>query len=637
MQRKAVQRNLGWLLMGLSALGLMVGVGGVGAQDAATEMLVYGEAVLGSLEADGEAVYRFEGGLDDVVIVHVTGVTPGLNPTVALRTAAGDLLTRGAGDPLLLPGGNAAYISFRLPQPAVYTVAINGAGAGEFLLRLGARRADDVTPVLADSDVTLIDIPPGGASALVRFDTRPDALTRIQISADTPGFDVIAQVYDASGRLVTFARGSVLATEITLPPGDSRYDILLTAANPTASGVVRIGRAEDADAVQATATAQRAQIDATATTLAETVIAETATAATATAVELNVVETFAAETAQALAANMSTATAEAAVFETATAIALNAAAGTAEPTPPPLGVFPSPTLSAAQAGEQCRVSTDTGAVNIRSGPDQAFPPISSLIPGTTLDVVGRNADSSWYVVRLGDEVGGWVSASVTFLVGNCTALPVMTSNATIPPVPPTPLPTDTPTDIPTITPTAVPPTNTPTDMPTGAPTETLMPTLTATATATVEPPTPIESPTPGPSPTPLPTAPPDGALLQGAALTANSHEFTEQISFPQGDTTDLINFQFQPGQGVATGSYRFTLMCSGVGAEMVVWEIVEQPSDQPPPTADATAAASEPLRCDDAATVTFGPDLDRIDLRVDLSQSTTPAFIRYTIEARRVN
>jgi uncharacterized protein YgiM (DUF1202 family) len=50
------------------------------------------------------------------------------------------------------------------------------------------------------------------------------------------------------------------------------------------------------------------------------------------------------------------------------------------------------------------------AVNVRLAPDADAVILTSLQPGTTLVVTGRNADSSWLRVRLNDGSSGWISA-----------------------------------------------------------------------------------------------------------------------------------------------------------------------------------------------------------------------------------
>ncbi len=105
---------------------------------------------------------------------------------------------------------------------------------------------------------------------------------------------------------------------------------------------------------------------------------------------------------------------------------------------------------AATATPQAPLATPTSSVcratgslnvNVRTGPGTDYPAFGTLSTGTSLNVVGRNNDSSWYVVDYNGRQG-WVSNSVVLLDGPCSALPFVT--APPPPATPTPLPTSTP-------------------------------------------------------------------------------------------------------------------------------------------------------------------------------------------------
>ncbi|HEX3052307.1 MAG TPA: SH3 domain-containing protein, partial [Aggregatilineaceae bacterium] len=79
---------------------------------------------------------------------------------------------------------------------------------------------------------------------------------------------------------------------------------------------------------------------------------------------------------------------------------------------------------------QCTITGDN--INIRSGPDTAFPVVTVLNPGKTLSVIGRNQAGTWLVVSA-DGVNSWVARSVVTLSGICDNLTVFAS----PPPPPT--------------------------------------------------------------------------------------------------------------------------------------------------------------------------------------------------------
>ena len=128
------------------------------------------------------------------------------------------------------------------------------------------------------------------------------------------------------------------------------------------------------------------------------------------------------------------------------------------PTPEPL--TPASPDQGTPVGE---VRTD---LNVRSGPGTHYEPPLGLLPaGTTVEIVGRNSDSSWwYIAFPGDpEQRGWISADFT-TAQNADDVPIIDT--------PTPIPADT---------------LTPTPEPTGTPTATSTATPTPTATATPTP------------------------------------------------------------------------------------------------------------------------------------------------------
>jgi heat shock protein HslJ len=101
-----------------------------------------------------------------------------------------------------------------------------------------------------------------------------------------------------------------------------------------------------------------------------------------------------------------------------------------------------------------RVTAPNG-VNIRSGPGTNFPVLGVAPFGATGEIIGRSADSRWWVVAVPSAPGGsgWVSADFV-AASDAADVPIIAS----PPPPvviiPTPLPTPTPLPQPTATPSA---------------------------------------------------------------------------------------------------------------------------------------------------------------------------------------
>ncbi len=123
---------------------------------------------------------------------------------------------------------------------------------------------------------------------------------------------------------------------------------------------------------------------------------------------------------------------------------------TPTPQPPatPTGT-PEPTATATVVA-QPQAST-TSAINVRGGPGTVYPVIAQLQPGRPVDIIGRNADQTWWQVLLGNGDEGWVAASVVDVTGPLDAVAVA---ATIPAAPVQPTAQPQPTAAPVAQPTA---------------------------------------------------------------------------------------------------------------------------------------------------------------------------------------
>lgn len=112
----------------------------------------------------------------------------------------------------------------------------------------------------------------------------------------------------------------------------------------------------------------------------------------------------------------------------ATSVAL-----TAEAAPPPT---PTP------EDRRPKVAPSQGTVNLRSGPGTNYPKVGALPVGKSLEITGRNNDSTWWQVS---TTGGlaWIAASVTTASNVDNSIPVV--QASPPPQPPTATPAPQPT------------------------------------------------------------------------------------------------------------------------------------------------------------------------------------------------
>ncbi|MCA9922194.1 MAG: SH3 domain-containing protein [Anaerolineales bacterium] len=80
--------------------------------------------------------------------------------------------------------------------------------------------------------------------------------------------------------------------------------------------------------------------------------------------------------------------------------------------PPATGISPDPVSS----GPIATVSNAVYALNVRSGPGVTFEPITAIVRGQQVNLIGRNAAVTWIKVQLADGRQGWSSA--TYLVSS---------------------------------------------------------------------------------------------------------------------------------------------------------------------------------------------------------------------------
>jgi len=98
---------------------------------------------------------------------------------------------------------------------------------------------------------------------------------------------------------------------------------------------------------------------------------------------------------------------------------------------------PTVTLTATSQVPMVSVSMDT---NCRFGPGSVYDLMGGLLVGQNAEVIGRNAISDYWVIRLpsNPSVTCWIWGQYATVVGNTSALPIIEP-------PPTPTPTRTPT------------------------------------------------------------------------------------------------------------------------------------------------------------------------------------------------
>ncbi len=119
----------------------------------------------------------------------------------------------------------------------------------------------------------------------------------------------------------------------------------------------------------------------------------------------------------------------------------------AAPTLEPTATFAFPTVSSSPTPGLLGTSTPTtvptpsvpsvtpttGNVNCRSGPDVAYDAVSVLPSGSSTQIIGRLADSSWWYVHNPTDISSfcWIYAGVVTRIGPNTDIPVQAPPAAI--------------------------------------------------------------------------------------------------------------------------------------------------------------------------------------------------------------
>jgi len=136
---------------------------------------------------------------------------------------------------------------------------------------------------------------------------------------------------------------------------------------------------------------------------------------------------------------------------TVTALAGTATAGTPIPTNTLFATFPAPTIttntSTTPAPPQVSTSTPSGTLfvtdvgaNCRTGPGTNYDKIASFAQGAYIPLVGRNADSTWWLLKTGN-INCWISGTTGRTSGPLDNIPVVQA-------PPSPTPGGTATSYP---------------------------------------------------------------------------------------------------------------------------------------------------------------------------------------------
>jgi uncharacterized protein YgiM (DUF1202 family) len=81
----------------------------------------------------------------------------------------------------------------------------------------------------------------------------------------------------------------------------------------------------------------------------------------------------------------------------------------------------------------------TGALNVRSGPGVTYSVVTVASQGQTVQMLGRNANSSWVKIRLSSGTEGWVNASSDYITPSVAVSSLPFADSPAAPEPPVPV------------------------------------------------------------------------------------------------------------------------------------------------------------------------------------------------------
>ena len=114
-------------------------------------------------------------------------------------------------------------------------------------------------------------------------------------------------------------------------------------------------------------------------------------------------------------------------------------------------------VAAAQPADAAKAVVNGPLVNVRRGPGTEYDVVTDVERGAEFDIVGRNADSSWWQICCVEGGGNaWIIAEYVDTLGNVDTVPVSDPNNPNPPVQANGTAPAAPAPTPTLAPTPVP-------------------------------------------------------------------------------------------------------------------------------------------------------------------------------------
>ncbi|MDH5507977.1 MAG: SH3 domain-containing protein, partial [Anaerolineae bacterium] len=126
-----------------------------------------------------------------------------------------------------------------------------------------------------------------------------------------------------------------------------------------------------------------------------------------------------------------------AVAQTGTAVIEQAIAGmlTSSAPPPTLTATLTPTplptsIHTPSATPVPRAKVIVDIAHVRQGPETIYVTIATLEKGDEVEIVGRNEEGGWLLVKLEDGQQGWIDRDILYIIGAVDAIPIVEPPAT---------------------------------------------------------------------------------------------------------------------------------------------------------------------------------------------------------------
>jgi len=143
------------------------------------------------------------------------------------------------GDDALTPFAGDARITYRIVQQGAYSILLSGSNGtqGAYTLTLRATPPSISTALTAS---TTINIPPGAPTQHYSITANPNGSTPITVQSLTAGFNFRAQLWDSNANTLALVNGGIEGATLTVPAGTATYELLVSSADPSATGQVEI-------------------------------------------------------------------------------------------------------------------------------------------------------------------------------------------------------------------------------------------------------------------------------------------------------------------------------------------------------------------------------------------------------------